>query len=134
MVWEEERLFSDSAKVLLPLMEKTGPSRLVVVTGFGAGRSKKAMSKLEQLGHGAILGRVYADKTRQEELVMASTLDWTIARPVILTNRPASGQIKVLEDPAHWRNGLVSRADVAAILVDAVTQNSFVQTDVVLAR
>lgn len=134
MVWEEERLFSESTKLLLPAMAEAGVSRLVVVTGFGAGRSRDAMSSLEKIGHGAFLGRVYADKTRQEALIMDSDLDWTIARPVILRNNKASGAIRVLEDPAAWRNGLVSRADVAVYLLDAVEKGLNVRQDVVLAR
>ncbi|MEO0632772.1 MAG: NAD(P)-binding oxidoreductase [Pseudomonadota bacterium] len=134
MLWEEERLFSDSTAILLDKMKKAGVSRLLVVTGFGAGRSRSAMSAIERLGHGAVLGRVYADKTRQEALVEASGTDWTIARPVILTNRPASGRYKVLEDPSQWRNGLISRADVAAYLLDAAEQGWHMRQDVVLTR
>lgn len=134
MLWEDETLFSRSTEILLPEMQKAGVSRLLVVTGFGAGRSRSAMSSLERLGHNAVLGRVYADKTRQEAMVVESELEWTIARPVILTNRPASGKLKVLEDPARWRNGLVARADVATYLVDAVEQTLHVRQDVVLTR
>ncbi|MEL6913607.1 MAG: NAD(P)-binding oxidoreductase [Pseudomonadota bacterium] len=134
MIWEEETLFSRSADILIAEMAKTDVSRLVVVTGFGAGRSREAMSTPERIGHGAILGRVYADKTRQEEQVMASDLQWTIVRPVILTNRPAAGKVRVLTDPATWRNGLVARADVAAFLVDAVLEASHIREDVVLTR
>ncbi len=134
MLWDEKTLFSRSTEILLAEMQKTDVSRLLVVTGFGAGRSRSAMSLLERLGHNAVLGRVYADKKRQEAMIMASPLDWTIVRPVILTNRPASGKLKVLEDPSSWRNGLVARADVAAYLVDAAEQNLHVQKDVVLTR
>lgn len=134
MLWEEETLFSRSTEVLLAEMADAKVSRLLVVTGFGAGRSRNAMSMIERMGHGAILGRVYADKTRQEALIMQSDTDWTIARPVILNNRPASGKLRVLEDPSTWRNGLVSRADVAAFLVDAAESGSYVKKDVVLAR
>jgi len=134
MLWEKETLFSDSTRVLLDVMQASGPRRLVAVTGFGAGRSRSAMSKLESLGHKAILGRPYADKDRQEEMITATDLDWTIARPVILRNSVKSGRIKVLRDPQSWRNGLVSRADVAAYLVDAVEQGLDIRQDVVLAR
>ncbi len=135
MLWEEETLFSDSTRVLLDAMQAIGaPKRLVAVTGFGAGRSRQAMSMLESLGHKAVLGKPYADKDRQEALIMASDLDWTIARPVILRSSPRSGRIKVLREPAEWRNGLVSRADVAMYLVDAVEQNLDVRRDVVLSR
>lgn len=134
MVWEEETLFSQSTALLLGAMAEAGLSRLVVVTGFGAGRSRGSMSAVERLGHGAVLGRVYADKTRQEALIVDSDLDWTIARPVILTNRPASGRIRVLDDPKTWRNGLIARADVATYLVDAATEGLNIKQDVVLAR
>lgn len=134
MLWEEETLFSRSTEILLPEMQKCEVARLLVVTGFGAGRSRSAMSSLERFGHNAVLGRVYADKTRQEAMIMRSALDWTIVRPVILTNRPASGKLQVLEDQDSWRNGLVARGDVAAYVIDAVEQALHVQKDIVLTR
>lgn len=134
MLWEEETLFSQSTRVLIDAMEDIGPKRLVVVTGFGAGRSRMAMSKLESIGHKAFLGRPYADKDRQEEMILASDLDWTIARPVILTNNAKSGKVSVLRDPSTWKNGLISRADTAAYLIDAVEQDLDIGADVVLRR
>jgi len=134
MLWEKETLFSDSTRVLLESMKTSDTKRLVVVTGFGAGRSRSAMSSIERLGHGAILGRPYADKDRQEEMITQSDTDWTIARPVILTNGGKSRGFKVLRDPSKWRNGLVSRRDVAGYLVDAVEDGLDIRGDVVLAR
>jgi putative NADH-flavin reductase len=134
MLWQEETLFSDSTRVLIDAMKETGTWRLVAVTGFGAGRSRSAMSSVERLGHKLVLGKPYADKDRQEELIMNSDLDWTIVRPVILTKGAKSGRTKVLRDPESWRNGVISRADVAAYLIDAVEENLDVRADVVLAR
>jgi putative NADH-flavin reductase len=65
---------------------------------------------------------------------MASDLDWTIARPVILTKGAKTGRVRVLDDPATWRNGLISRADVAGYLLDAVETGRDIRKDVVLAR
>ena len=90
------------------------------------------MSWIEQKGHRAILGKPYADKDRQEAIVVDSDLDWTIARPVILTNGSKSSGPKVLRDPSTWRNGLVSRRDVARYLVDAVENGLDIKADVVL--
>ncbi|MEO0999073.1 MAG: NAD(P)-binding oxidoreductase [Pseudomonadota bacterium] len=134
MLWEEETLFSDTTRILIEAMGAAGLRRLVAVTGFGAGRSRVAMSTLERIGHKAVLGKPYADKDRQEALIMASDLDWTIARPVILTNGAKSGRVRVLREPASWRNGLVSRTDVAVYLVDAIEQELDLCADVVLAR
>ncbi|MEJ6398528.1 NAD(P)-dependent oxidoreductase [Yoonia sp. 208BN28-4] len=134
MLWKEVTLFSKSTEVLLTQMAQIGPKRLVVVTGFGAGRSKDAMSFLERTGHRAILGKPYADKDRQEAMIMDSDLDWTIVRPVILTNNAKTTKYRVLDNAASWRNGLISRADVAHYLIDAVADDKAVRTDVVLAR
>lgn len=134
MLWEEETLFSETTAVLIPAMEQAGVKRLVAVTGFGAGRSRTAMSALERIGHRAVLGKPYADKDRQEALIMDSDLDWTIARPVILTNAKSGTPPRVLRDPSTWRNGLVSRASVATYLIDAVVDDLDVRADVVLAR
>ena len=134
MLWEEETLFSDTTRVLLDAMQAGDTKRLVAVTGFGAGRSRSAMSVLERIGHRAILGKPYADKDRQEAMIVDSPLDWTIVRPVILTKGSRSGKLKVLRDPARWRNGLVSRRDVARYLVDAVENGLDIRADVVLAR
>ncbi len=134
MLWEKETLFSDSTRVLLEAMTASDTKRLVAVTGFGAGRSRRALSSLERLGQRAILGKPYADKDRQEQMIMESDLDWTIARPVILTNGAKSPGLRVLRNPSTWRNGLVSRRDVAGYLVDAVVGEQDIRTDVVLAR
>lgn len=134
MLWEKETLFSETTEILLDQMQKAQVSRLLAVTGFGAGRSRDAMSFLERTGHSAVLGRPYADKTRQEELILQSDLDWTIVRPVILTKGARTGAFRVLRDPDTWRNGLISRKDVAVYLVDALEQKSDFRKDVVLAR
>lgn len=134
MLWEEETLFSETTRVLLHAMSQSDVSRLVVVTGFGAGRSQSAMSWIEKTGHRAILGKPYADKDRQEALITASDTDWTLVRPVILTKGARTEDYRVLRDPATWRNGLISRASVAHYLIDAVDQGLDVKVDVVLTR
>ncbi|GIT92345.1 NADH-flavin reductase [Jannaschia pagri] len=134
MIWTPVSLFSDTTAVLLPQMKTAGVSRLLVVTGFGAGRSRAAMSSLERIGHRAILGKPYEDKDRQEDQIEASDTDWTLVRPVILTNGAKTGKYRVLRDPSQWRNGLISRADVAHYLVTAIEDDLDIRADVVLAR
>jgi NAD(P)H-binding len=47
-------------------------------------------------------------------------LDWTIARPGLLTNGRRTGRYKVLKEPSQWRNGTIARADVADFLVEQI--------------
>lgn len=127
-------LFSTATGALLPLMEARGPRRLVAVTGFGAGRSQAALSMLERLSFRAIMGRAYDDKSRQEAMIEASGLDWTIVRPGILTSNRGTGRYRVLRDPAEWRNGIIPRADVADFILTAIEQGSHLHEAPVLVR
>lgn len=113
-------LFSEATRVLIAGMQARGVRRLVVVTGFGAGESAAAIRPLQRVPFRLVFGRAYADKSEQERLVKESGLDWTIARPGILTNGARTGRCQVLLAPRQWRNGMVTRADVAAFLVRQV--------------
>ncbi len=134
MLWQEVTLFSDATSVLIPLMEAQGPDRLICVTGIGAGDSRSALSSVERLGHSVLLSKPYADKTRQEEMIRASGLRWTLVRPVILTNGSATHRYKVLTEPADWRMGVISRTDVAHFLITAAEDDTTVGTAPVLTR
>lgn len=118
-VLKSTTLFSDATRVLIEQMGKAGIKRLLTVTGFGAGDSADKLSTPERLTQKAFLGRAYEDKDVQEQLIRDSDLDWTIARPGILSHNRKSGQYKVLTEKSEWRNGLISRADVADFLVTA---------------
>ncbi len=113
-------LFSEATRVLLPAMAKAEVKRLVSITGFGAGDSAQHMRRIERLPFQFFLGRAYADKTVQERLIRQSDRDWTLVRPVVLTNGPRTGRYKVLNKPAEWRNGFISRADVADFTIKAL--------------
>ncbi|WP_224816831.1 NAD(P)-dependent oxidoreductase [Hasllibacter sp. MH4015] len=118
-VLKQTTLFSDATRVVIAQMKKAGIKRFLTVTGFGAGDSAEKLSTPERLTQKAFLGRAYADKDVQEQLIRDSDLDWTIARPGILSDNRKSGKYKVLTEKAEWRNGLISRADVADFLVTA---------------
>ncbi len=112
------RLFSDATRVLVDAMQASGPRRLIVVTGFGAGDSREYLGGMFRLFFTFTLKKVYDDKDVQEQIVRQSGLDWTIARPGILKDGRATGLYRVLEDPADWKVGSIVRGDVALFLVD----------------
>jgi uncharacterized protein YbjT (DUF2867 family) len=132
MVMRGTKLFSKATRVLVEAMRAEGISRLVALTGFGAGDSRNQGGCLYDLGFNAILGRVYDDKNVQEHLIRSSDLAWTIARPVILTDRPATHRYRVVLDPADWGPGTIARADVADFLVQQVTSEKYLRKAPVL--
>src|SRR6266545_4099862 len=120
-------IFSSATRILIDAMRATGVRRLVAVTGLGAGDSR---------GHGGflydalvfpfVLKRIYDDKDVQEQMIKASGLEWTIARPGLLTNGPLTGHARALSERQDWRFGSVSRADVASFLVREAFERRFV--------
>ena len=120
------RLFSDATRVLVAAMEETGVRRLICVTGLGAGDSRGRGGVLYNTAFRLFLGRVYDDKDVQERIIRNSKLDWTIARPGILTHGPMTRRYKVLDQPGDWRCGFISRADVANFLVKQIDDNQYI--------
>ncbi len=125
LVTSHTRLFSDATPILIQAMEREGVKRLICVTGFGAGDSREHMSLLQRLPFELLLGRVYEDKAVQEMMIRHSALSWVIARPGILTSGPRTGRYKILDKPADWRNGTISRSDVADFLVKQVEDDAY---------
>ena len=121
-------LFSKATRILVDAMQASGPRRLVAVTGLGAGDSRGRGGLLyDALVFPLVLKRIYDDKDVQEQMIRASTLDWTIVRPGLLTGGEATGRARALTNPADWRVGPISRADVAEFLVREAFERGFVR-------
>ena len=127
-------LFSRATRVLISAMEAQEVMRLICVTGFGAGDSRTSISRLQRVPFQLIFGRAYNDKSLQESLIKNSSLDWTIARPGVLTRGQRTGQYRIIDEPALWRNGIISRADVAEFLVRQVDDRDHVRKSPVLVN
>lgn len=129
-------LFSDATRALIGAMDATGVRRLVAVTGLGAGDTR---------GHGGWLyDRVvfplftrnrYIDKDRQEALLRASGLDWTILRPAAFAAKPGPAP---LEFHATVAPGLVlrsvTREETAATTLDAIEKGLWLREAVFFGR
>lgn len=132
MIFGPITLFSKATRVLVPAMETVGVTRLISVTGFGAGDSRAAIGCLQYVPFRLLLGQAYDDKSVQETVIKDSALDWTLVRPGVLTRGRRTGRYRVLVKPAQWRNGLISRADVADFLVKQVDDDSLLRKDPVI--
>lgn len=122
-------LFSEATRAVVGAMKAGGVRRLIAVTGIGAGDSK---------GHGGWLYNCiiyplftrnrYADKDRQEAIIERSDLDWTIVRPAPFTTSAGSGPLQVYaEIPAGLQLSSITRAEVAAFILDSLESASFIR-------
>ncbi|MDR6522098.1 SDR family oxidoreductase [Variovorax gossypii] len=100
---------------------------LIAVTGMGAGDSRGHGSLLyDYLFRPVVLGRMYADKDRQERIIMRDIDRWIIVRPGFLNNGPRTGRYRALTDLRSVRGGRISRADVADFLISQAGSPSFI--------
>ena len=119
------KLFSGATRVLVEAMRIAGVRRLIAVTGLGTGDSRGTTGFLHaRVLFPLILQRIYDDKSAQEEIIRSSGLDWTVVRPGILTDGPATGRYRVLTDAKSWRGGFISRRDVADFLIRQIPDDA----------
>lgn len=119
-----DMVVSEGTRHIIDCMVKQGIRRLVVVTALGVGDSLEQVTLTFKMIMKTVLRKAYEDKERQEQLVRESDLDWVIVRPGGLTNGPATGNYQFGLDPAIG-SGQVSRADVAAFVLQQLTDDTF---------
>lgn len=125
-------LFSEATGLLVDAMQAADCKRLLSITGFGAGDSQASIHPLQRMGFNLVFGRAYSDKSKQEQLIQNSNLNWTIVRPGVLTNGQNTENYQTLVTPETWRNGLVSRAAVANYLVSNISDPTSFRTSPVI--
>lgn len=103
-------------------MTELGVRRLVCQSTLGAGDSRGNLNLVwRHLMFGLLLRRAYADHQRQEDVVRASGLDWTILRPAAFTDGPLTESYRHGFGPDDRSTTLkISRADVAHALLREV--------------
>lgn len=124
--FREVTLLSTATRTLVSAMKAEHISRLVCITGVGAGDSA---------GHGGflfdnvifplLLKKVYADKNRQEAIVRDSGLDWVLVRPSLLNDKPSRGSVRALTDLSDFHGGSISRQDVATFVLDQLRTDAW---------
>jgi len=117
--FREVTLLSTATRALVRAMKAEHVSRLVCITGIGAGDSAGHSGFLfDNVIFPLLLKKVYADKNRQETIVRDSGLDWILVRPSVLNNKPGRGLVRALADLSDFHGGGVSRADAATFVLD----------------
>jgi len=118
---------------VIEAMREAGVKRLIVITAFGVGDTRDLPSGMTKLFFRLLLKEHMADKEKQESLVKASGLDWTLLQPVALTDRPATGQWFASED-GRIRGSEVSRSDVALFIVGELAGQGRLRQTMTISR
>jgi putative NADH-flavin reductase len=129
-------LFSDFAKLLVEIdNENKITIPVIFVTGFGAGESKNYVSWLVKLFLNYFLKDVYADKTKMEEIITNSDLNWTVVRPGRLLDKELTEKYRTENTLFKGINiGGINRADVADFLIKQAENHTELKKFVALSE
>ena len=114
-----------SMQALVPAMLAAGMRRLITVSANGVGDSHAASPLLPRIMYRLLLGDIFADKKAGEDVVRASSLDWTFAYPTLLTNGPRTGKYRAGERLELSGMPKISRADVADFVLKQLQDRSW---------
>ncbi len=125
-------LRTDVATNVIAGMKRHGVRKLVWLDAAGVGSSKEFVQR-SSFFFGRIiiplfLNHMYEDAAVADELIEKSGCDWVIVRPMSFTNRVKTGNISIVTDMSLTvqLRLRITRADVAAFLVEQVVNDDYV--------
>jgi uncharacterized protein YbjT (DUF2867 family) len=123
------RILSDGTRNILRAMERHEVPRFVCETSLGIGESAGRMGLVYTLFVvPVILPFYFWDKTRQERAIAASSTEWVIVRPGALTDGAKRGiRAEGASVGSFLRTVKISRADVAAFMLDQLTSDLYLR-------
>lgn len=126
-------LEGDVAKAVIAAMQRHAVRRLLVTSSIGVRDSMANSTVLVRILTKTFLRGSTVDKAAMERDVEASGLDWTIARPAILVDDPATGDVQVFDPATGEKAHKITRADLAAWLVAQLDNNDHLHRAVTVA-
>ena len=109
-------------------MKKYGVLRLVVMSSYPMSGSDESMEFLKSVmpeDKIETFKPMIEDKINQEKAVQESGLDWTIVRPMMLTDGPKTDNYRVGEKLEVKPSDNISRADVADFLLKTASDSTW---------
>jgi uncharacterized protein YbjT (DUF2867 family) len=98
-----------------------GVKRLIVCTAWGVKETKKDLPGwFRWLIDNSNIGPAYKDHETSEDLLAGSDLEWTVIRPVGLTNNPTIKKPKISLGSHPKPNLTISRRSVASYMLDII--------------
>ncbi len=120
---------------LIPIATEKGVKRLVICSAWGAAETKKDIPGwFRWFIDNSNIGAAYRDHERQEALVEGSNLDWTIVRPVGLTNSRKQEAIRETLNNSPKPGLTISRQSVARYMLQCVEKNERVGEKVTISK
>jgi putative NADH-flavin reductase len=119
---------SETIKAVIEVCNETGIKRIIVLSAWGTHETQKDIPGwFRWLIHHSNIGVAYKDHERQEELLKASDLDYTVIRPVGLTNGKTNKEIIVSINNKPKPKLTISRNNTARFMLDILEKGSYIR-------
>jgi putative NADH-flavin reductase len=111
-------LLSQGTANLLAAMRAVGVERLVAISSVGVDDDPTEGFVYRRILKPLFLKNLYIDMRRMETAVAASDRDWTLVRPPLLLDKPATGKYRIEVGGNVPGARIIPRADLAAFVLD----------------
>jgi putative NADH-flavin reductase len=119
--------FTAGIRNLVAAMESGGVSRLIYQSFLGVAGGRRQLRFPFRTVVPLLLPGSIADHEENEARIRSSSLAWTIVRPPKMNDQPARGDARSGEDIRATPLPSIPRADVAAFMLDQLTDPRYVR-------
>jgi putative NADH-flavin reductase len=117
---------SQGTATIIEAMKKESVSRLVVVTVHGLNDSKARAGFFGKVIVAKLAKARFEDRARQEDIVFASGLPYTVVRPSRLADGERTGTVTVATDTRTGMSAKTVRADLAEAVLTIVESGAHI--------
>jgi hypothetical protein len=117
---------SESMRHILEVARENKVKRIIITTAWGVSETYNDIPFwFRWLIRNSNIRYPYYDHGKQEQLLQSSNMDWTIVRPVGLTDSIKPREVKVTSDNQPKPSLTISRRNVALFILDALEKNLY---------
>ena len=126
---------SDAMSIVVKVSKNENIKRISICSAWGVAETKNDIPKwFKWLIDKSNIGIAYKEHEKQEEIIYKSKLNWTIIRPVGLSNSKKEEKIIETFNNEPKPNMLISRKSLARYLLQSLTTNHLMEKKVVISK
>ncbi|WP_194778444.1 NAD(P)-dependent oxidoreductase [Pararhodonellum marinum] len=124
-----EYFLSMTMKSLIAVCKEEGVKRLIFTSAWGVGDSRPHIPGwFAWIIDNSNLSAAYLEHERQEALISQSGLDWTVIRPVGLTNSKTKKVVNVVLNHEKKPSYTISRRSTASFILASLMDRKYIHT------
>jgi putative NADH-flavin reductase len=126
LAFRKYTMLSEGCRNMLEAISTTGTRRIIVITSAGLERVDPGFPGFYKwILRPVLLQRFYDDHARVEEMLRKSAVEWISVRPYYLNDGPKLGAARASAHLLPPKPQMVSRADVAAFMLQQLTAKTW---------